>query len=256
LELQVAGVSVRAQAAGTGQPLIVLHHSFGNPGWLPLYDDLSSTYRAIVPDLPGFGGSEQPHWARDVRDIALVLGAWIDRLAVGQVAVLGCGFGGWVAAELATMSPARLSHLVLVGAAGVLPREGRIYDQMLVSHSAYIRQAFVDETMVEQLYGEQPDDDTYIAWDLNREMVSRLTWKPYMYNRRLEPMLATVATPALVVWGSDDRIVPRECAERYVSALPAARLEIVDGAGHALDIERPRDVARLVRDFVAAPKES
>ena len=47
----------------------------------------------------------------------------------GPVALVGCGYGGWVAAELATMAPRRLSHLVLVGAAGILPRDGRIVCQ-------------------------------------------------------------------------------------------------------------------------------
>ena len=63
-------------------------------------------------------------------------------------------------------------------------------------------------------------------------------------------LLGGVATPALIVWGRDDRIVPLECAERYQKALPHARLEIVENAGHFVDMEQPDVLAQLVARFV------
>ena len=71
-----------------------------------------------------------------------------------------------------------------------------------------------------------------------------------MYNASLPHLLGGVVTPALVVWGRDDRIVPLECGERYAKALPRARLEIVDGAGHFVEMEKPNELARLVTNFV------
>jgi pimeloyl-ACP methyl ester carboxylesterase len=82
-------------------------------------------------------------------------------------------------------------------------------------------------------------------------MTFRIAWKPYMYSPTLPHLLGGVAAPALVVWGRDDRIVPLECGERYAKALPRARLEIVAGAGHLVDLEKPDDLARLVIDFVS-----
>jgi pimeloyl-ACP methyl ester carboxylesterase len=60
-----------------------------------------------------------------------------------------------------------------------------------------------------------------------------------------------VWAPALVVWGRDDRVVPLECGERYVKALPQARLAVIEGAGHLVDMERPADLARTIIDFAA-----
>jgi pimeloyl-ACP methyl ester carboxylesterase len=251
-EVTIAGLSVRARSSGAGPLLVILGHDFGSPGWTQLFDELSLSYRVVVPDIPGFDGSEQPVWARDVRDLAILIGRWLDRLDGGAASVIGCGFGGWVAAELATMSPASIDRLVLVGPAGLLPQDGRIRDQMLISHNAYVRASFADPGAYAGLYGEDPTDDTLLTWDVNREMVSRVTWKPYMYNRRLEPLLAEVRHPVLVVWGSDDAVVPIECAHRYVAGLPDARLHIVDGCGHAVDLERPAELAALVRSHVPA----
>jgi len=67
----------------------------------------------------------------------------------------------------------------------------------------------------------------------------------------LPHLLGGIATPALVVWGRDDRIVPLECGERYAKALPRARLEIVERAGHFVEMETPDELARLVIAFVS-----
>ena len=81
-------------------------------------------------------------------------------------------------------------------------------------------------------------------------MTFRIAWKPYMYNPTLPHLLGGVATPTLIVWGRGDRIVPLECGERFAKALPSARLEIVEGGGHFLDMEKPDELARLVVAFL------
>ena len=81
---------------------------------------------------------------------------------------------------------------------------------------------------------------------MNREMTTRVGWKPYMYNRRLRPLLGGVAVPALVVWGDNDAVVPMECAHAYTDALPDARLEVVGDCGHAVDLEAPESLAAII----------
>ncbi|MXY72869.1 MAG: alpha/beta fold hydrolase, partial [Dehalococcoidia bacterium] len=80
----------------------------------------------------------------------------------------------------------------------------------------------------------------------SREMTARLSWKPYMFNRRLAPVLGEVQTPALVVAGSEDRVIPLTCARQYAGGLANATLEIVEGAGHYVDYEEPEALAALV----------
>jgi pimeloyl-ACP methyl ester carboxylesterase len=70
-----------------------------------------------------------------------------------------------------------------------------------------------------------------------------------MYNPALPHLLGGVKAPTLVVWGREDRIVPLECGEHYVKALPHARLAVIENAGHLVDMERPAELARAVIDF-------
>ena len=114
-ETQVVGGKVHYLQNGAGAPLVLLHHSISNHGWLPLYERLSEKFTVYVPDLPGFGESDRPDWARNVGDIAILIELWMDKLGLSAT-LAGFGFGGWVAAELSTMSQHRLAGLVLVGA--------------------------------------------------------------------------------------------------------------------------------------------
>jgi pimeloyl-ACP methyl ester carboxylesterase len=253
--VEVCGLRVCSLESGRGQPLVVLHHSFGNPGWTSLFEDLSADHAVAVPDLPGFGASARPDWARHPRDIAILVGHWIRVHGFGRTALVGCGLGGWIAAELATMAPELLSGLVLVGAAGLAPREGEILDQIMINHSTYVRSAFSEPAAYEAVFGADLSDDLLLSLDMSREMVTRLTWKPYMYSHPLAALLSTISTPTLVVWGERDGVVPLDCGRQFAELIPGAQLSIVPGCGHAVDLEAPDALARLVRGHLVPERQ-
>jgi pimeloyl-ACP methyl ester carboxylesterase len=250
--VSIAGSGLHVAHAGSGPPLLVLHHDIGSPDRLPFYDALARAFTTLVPSHPGYGASERPAWLRSVRDVAVVYQWLLAERRLTDVTLVGLGFGGWIAAEMATMAPRGFRRVILVGAMGIKPERGEIADQALLSYIDYVRLGFADAAACERVYGAAPPTATLEQWDLNREMTFRIAWKPYMYNPTLPHLLGGVATPALVVWGRDDRIVPLECGERFVKALPNARLSVIEHAGHFLEMERPDELARLVGEFAAA----
>jgi pimeloyl-ACP methyl ester carboxylesterase len=250
--VRVAGQSVPVLRAGAGDPLVVLHHDIGSPAGLPFYAVLARHFTVYVPSHPGWDGSARPEWMRSVRDLAAVYQWLLADRGLGGVSLLGLGFGGWVAAEMATMSPARFRRLVLVGAMGIKPAAGEILDQALLSYIDYVRAGFEDQAAFDRIFGAEPPTSRLEQWDLNREMTFRIAWKPYMYSPTLPHLLGGVRSPALVVWGRRDRIVPLECGERYAQALAKAKLAVVDGAGHFAEMEQPEAVGTLIADFAAA----
>ena len=243
------GVAVQLDRAGSGPPLLILHHDIGTPERLPAYDALARHFDVLLPQHPGYGHSQRPEWMRSVRDLAVLYRGLLADLGVAKPILLGLGFGGWVAAEMATMAPRDTERLVLVSAMGVKPPEGEILDQALVSHIDYARAFFHDARAFAAVYGEDPSTDQLVEWDLCREMNFRIAWKPYMYSATLPHLLGGARVPALVVWGEDDRVVPRSAGEVYAQRLPDARLEIVPGSGHAVDMEKPEELVRLVTTF-------
>lgn len=244
--VEVAGSGIRLLEGGSGQPLLLLHHSTGSVGWLPLYERLAESFAVMVPDLPGYGQSMRPAWAREPRDLAILMHQLLDSQGVDQAVLVGSGFGGFIAAEMATMNQQRLSRLVLIGAAGIRPNEGEILDQMMLPHADYLKAGFSDDDSFERHFGAVVSPEVEELWDFSREMTARLAWKPYMFNLRLAHLLAGVQTPTLLVWGEHDRVIPLDCGRQYENVLPNARLEVLQGAGHAVDIEQPEALARLI----------
>ena len=197
----VAGIALHLARAGSGAPLLVLHHDVGRPEPAPFDDALARQFSVLAPSHPGYDKSARPAWMRSVRDVAVVY-QWLlgERGLARDVTLVGLGFS--------------------------------------------------DQRAFDRLFGAEPSTAQLEQWDLNREMTFRIAWKPYMYGPTLPHLLGGVATPTLVVWGRDDRIVPLECGERYAKSLPHARLAIVEGAGHFVDMEQPDELAQLVTRFV------
>lgn len=248
----IAGSALHVARAGAGAPVLVLHHDIGSPERLPFYDALAGEFTVLVPSHPGYDTSERPAWLRNVRDVAAVHQWLLAAQDLRDVTVVGLGFGGWIAAEMASLAPRDFRRLVLVGAMGIKPERSDIADQALVSYIDYVKLGFADLAAYERTYGAEPPTETLEQWDLNREMTFRIAWKPYMYNPSLPHLLGGVTTPALVVWGAEDRVVPLECGARFAKALPHARLSVLEGAGHFVEMERPHELARLVTDFVTS----
>lgn len=247
---QIAGIKMHLTRGGSGKPVLVLHHDIGTVDSLPFYDALASKFDVLIPHHPGWGKSERPQWTRSPRDMAAMYAWMLSDLGLSDVALVGLGFGGWIAAEMASLAPTSYPRLVLVAPMGIKPPEGFIADQAIVSYIDYPKSGFHDEAAFTKVYGDISTDQLE-AWDIAREMCFRTAWKPYMYNQTLPHLLGGVRSPALVIWGDDDRIVPISAGKVYTGALRNATMTTLAGCGHFAEMEKPTEVAKLVSDFIA-----
>jgi pimeloyl-ACP methyl ester carboxylesterase len=252
-DIQLAHGKVNVLIGGTGPNLLVLHRDTGRHGWNRLHERLAATHRVIAPALPGYDESERPVFLRNVTDLAALTGQMLDRLDATPCAILGLGFGGWVAAEMAAHGPQRVTRLVLQSPMGVKPREGHIADQFLFEPENYMRLGFSSVAAHEKAFpgGDAPHIE---GWDRNREMTTRIAYKPYMFDLALPHLLRNAKVPALVVWCGGDAIVPRSCAEIYAESIAGSRLVEMPGVGHRAELEAPDALAELViAELKAAP---
>jgi pimeloyl-ACP methyl ester carboxylesterase len=253
--VEAAGVRIQLRREGRGAPLLVLHGELGVPGWLRAYALLAEHFTVHVPSLPGFGQSTRPDWIVSVRDLAAWV-TWLVRdLNLSQpLPVIGFSLGGWIAAEIATMNASLFTKLVLVGAAGLQPEEGRAWDYFIHSSREAFAQSFCDPTHAPeyaQYYGRAWTSEEEAQVEQNREMAARLLWKPYMRSHTLPALLHGVATPTLVIWGREDAIIPLNVGQRYVRAIPGATAKVLDRCGHMPEMEQPEAFVQAVLDFLA-----
>jgi pimeloyl-ACP methyl ester carboxylesterase len=150
------------------------------------------------------------------------------------------------------MCPTYVKSLVLVDAAGIKPEVGEIAEILMVSQDVAKKLRFYDPTQVpdyDAVVNRQltPEEEA-VRWR-NREMTSRLCWKPYFHNPKLPAYLRGVKVPTLIVWGKYDAIIPLNCGELYHQALPHSRLHVIDRCGHSPALEKPQEFLQVVREF-------
>jgi len=245
--LDIAGVKTHVLDGGAGDPLVYLHGA-GSPGlWNVWHDALAEGHRVIAPSHPGFGDSERPEWLMGIDDMVFFYLDFLDALGLDRVSLVGSSVGGWIAAELATVQPQRVARLVLTAAAGLYTPELPLADMFLAA----------PEELRSLLYHEpEAFPAPEITLELMRRMhrgqvtMARIAWSPYLHNPKLARRLARVRAPTLLVWGESDRLIPPGYAELYRKLLPDARTAYIPRCGHNVIVERPREFAAVVAEFL------
>ena len=265
-EIVVAGRKVWLAQAGSGAPILYLH-GFADihgivPDLLPFHEALAADYRLIAPAHPGCAGTDEDDGLNHIEDLVFHYLEVIDALELDRFHLVGSCLGGWIAAELAVRFRERIDKLVLIGASGLFvegkpisdifwvaqPEDGVRFDDLRA-----LLFARSDLPLAKEMF---PDPRGELDRELLRykmfRLASRVGFKPpYLHNRKLRARLNRFGGPALVLWGSKDRLVPLAHAEAYAQALPAAKLEIVEDAGHSLFVEQPEQTAEIVKRFLA-----
>ena len=251
--VNVAGTEVQMFSGGSGPPLVYLHGAGGTPGWQTHHEDLSQHYTVYAPAQPGFNGTERPDWISTITDVAHFNLEMIQVLGLENYILMGSSMGGWLSAEMAAMDHGNLKALVLIDAAGVRPVKGEIAEIFMVSANTRAGQRFFATSQVPNYESltQEPTPEQLLVEHSNREMASRLCWKPYLHNPSLPHYLKKVTTPALVVWGKQDAITPLECGEMYQQALPNASLKVIDQCGHSPQEEKPQEFNKGVTEFLS-----
>ena len=252
-KLNVAGTEVQMFSEGSGPPLVYLHGAGGTTGWQDYHQELSQRYTVYAPAQPGFNGTVRPAWLSTITDLAHFNLEMVQQLGLEQYILVGSSMGGWVAAEMAAMCQDNLKGLVLIDAAGIRPEQGEIAEILMVSAQTRADLRFYDPSQIpnsEEYIREMTPEEALVD-HANREMASRLCWKPYMHNPSLPFYLAKVNIPSLVIWGRQDAIVPAECGDLYHQVLSNSTLKVIDNCGHSPQIEKPQEFQSAISGFLS-----
>lgn len=267
--VELPGGEVNYAEIGEGDPIVFVHGISGSwQNWLENLPHFGRDRRAIALDLPGFGASPMPSWPIDMPAYGRLLQDFCEKLGVGSGATLvGNSMGGLVAAEAVLSAPGRFDRLVLVSAAGFintwLPHQrgvatshawntfGRPFGaaaRFVVSHhrARYLMFRFFirypdrlrKELLWEQMASGLPCPGFADSLDAVIE---------YDARDRLEE----IKIPTMIVWGTDDWVIPSAAALSYNRRIPHSRLEIFEHTGHVPQLERPVRFNRALDDFLS-----
>lgn len=238
LWLDVAGARMHTRLLGEGPPVVLLH-GYGVSGtyMLPLARQLATSFRVLVPDLPGQGKSEPRPGLRSVSELADAFAAWLEAAELERPAVVANSLGCQVVTELAARVPGLVGPLTLVGPTiDPARRQGR--HQLFAALRDSAREPV-------RLLAIAASDD--LGAGMRRLVVTARA----AFDDRIEERLPFVEQPAVVVRGGDDRFVSAEWAEQVTALLPDGRLVVVPGEPHAVHFTQPATVAGVVRELLA-----
>jgi pimeloyl-ACP methyl ester carboxylesterase len=250
--ISIAGIELEMFERGQGAPILYLHGGGGIGLDIPFLELLAKERHVIAPSHPGFGKSSLPDWLDSVDDIAHVYLELMDRLGLTRADVIGFSIGGWIAADLATKVPERISRLALIGPVGVKtgkPDKLDIPDVFAMPREKLDRLRFHDPATNPVDLAKLPDDQLHIV-ARNSETLALLTWEPYMHNPKLNHRLHRVNVPTLFLRGASDGIVSADYLERYAALVPQARIETIAEAGHLPHVERRDETAAKILQFL------
>jgi pimeloyl-ACP methyl ester carboxylesterase len=276
VELRDPACRIRVVEVGSGSPLLLVPGSGGTgPYWAPLAGELAAGRRLLMIDRPGWGLSSPIDYRADAypATAAALLGGVMDQLGLEGVDMVGASVGGNWALDLAHAQPSRVRRIALLG--GILNAEvpTPTFIKLLRSPvgAVIVRLPMKPGMLRKQLEGlghgasaARGAMDGFMSWRLafqrethsmrhERDMVRAIVGPDgFRDGALLEPgEMAALRQPVLMVFGTDDPTGTSGIWERFVARIPGGKLQLVPEAGHMPWWDRPADVGRQVREFLA-----
>ena len=264
--IDAGGIETSYLEAGSGETVLMLHGS--GPGvsalanWQHNIPTLAQRFHVLAPDIVGFGTTERPE------DIVYSLRTWTDHIwafmnahGIEKARVIGNSLGGRIALQMATDHPDRIAKMVLMGtpAVGMTPTEGlaalRAYEPSHEAMRALLRNYFaVDPAMI-------TDDLVKIRYEASIADGAYEAYRAMFLDPRhagsdlgiTENEVRAIATPALLIHGREDKVVPLQVSLTMVGLLPDADLHVFSACGHWTQIERADEFSVVVSDYLGRP---
>ena len=251
-----ANGTVNAAVSGEGTPLFLFHSLLSDrASFASIELELMRSHRVIVPELPGFGGSKAApgglagvadRMAEMVREVA----------GSGEAIVLGNGYGGFVALQMAIRHPSIASKLVLADCGAAFSEAGReAFRNMAAAAKAKGLAAITDVAMrrlfAPEFQAAHPDlmRDRREAFLKTDPLVLQAACGQ-LAELDLRSELSKVKMPVLVLVGEHDEATPPPMSHELARLLPNARLKILAGCAHVPQLQAPRAFLDTIADFL------
>ncbi|MDD3763309.1 MAG: alpha/beta hydrolase [Nevskiales bacterium] len=253
-ELDIDGFHIVYLEGGSGDPLVLVH-GFGadKDNFTRAARSLTSHYRVIIPDLPGFGESSKPTNVRyRIQDQVERLDQIMQALGLSDAHFGGSSMGGWIVAAYAAQYPAKTDSLWLLDPGGVTNAKPspmiEAYEQ--TGESPLLAKTPEDFDKVLALVMEAPP---LLPYGMRRTLGERAAADHDLHaaifkqliddSVPLQDIAPRITAPTLIVWGDKDRVLDISGGRILEQLIPGSRLLVMPGIGHLPMLEAPKQAA-------------
>jgi pimeloyl-ACP methyl ester carboxylesterase len=257
----VRGIEMAYTDAGSGPAVLLLHgYPFNRSMWREQVNFLGAKYRVIAPDLRGHGETSATQESATMEEMAQDVAALLDELEIKRITLGGLSMGGYVALAFYRRFQFRVRALLLADTRAQadtpearLGREQQA-EKILKEGMGSITDDFLKKVLTPATLSEKPETVERV-----REMIlatrtqgAAAALRGMASRRDQTDFLAEIIAPALIIVGSEDRLTPPADAELLHREIRGSRLEIIEGASHLSNLERPAEFNRALKDFLDA----
>ena len=254
MDRQFANGTINAAETGKGTPLFLLHSLLSDrASFDAIAPALAKSFRVIVPELPGFGRSKAV--GGGLPDIADRMAAAVRETGEGAI-VLGNGYGGFVALQMAISHPGIAARFIFADCGAAFSEEGRQAFRNMAAASRAKGLAAITDVAMRRLFAPEfqaanPElmAGRRAAFLRTDEEVFRAACAQ-LAELDLRPELHKVKVPALVLVGEQDEATPPPMSHELAAGLPDARLKIIPGCAHVPQLQAPRVFLDAIADFL------
>lgn len=257
------GLQLHYQDVGTGEAVVFIHGSgpgaSGRSNFKHNYPVFAAAgYRAIVPDLPGYGASDKPETAYTLDFFVDALLGLLDALDIQRCTLVGNSLGGAIAIAIALRQPQRVARLVLMAPGGLMDK-AQYYLQMEGIQrmaAAFASGELRDAAGMKRLLGLQLFDPSLIDDETVAERVAVVGEQPPCVLSTMEvpnmaERLSQLACPILGFWGMNDKFCPVSGAQTLMQACQRIRFVLLSECGHWVMVEHRELFNRECLAFLA-----
>jgi 3-oxoadipate enol-lactonase len=250
--------TVNAAQSGEGPPLVLLHSLLSDrASFDAIVPALSQSFRVIVPELPGFGLSRAV--SGGLTEVAGRMATAVKDAAAGEPAiVLGNGYGGFVALQMAIRHPAIATKFILADCGAAFSEPGRQAFRNMAAASAAKGLAAITDVAMRRLFAPEFQEahpelmaDRRAAFLRTDADVFRAACGA-LAELDLRPELGKVTVPVLVLVGEHDEATPPPMSHELAAGLPNAELKIIAGCAHVPQLQSPEVFLNAIGDFLTS----
>jgi 3-oxoadipate enol-lactonase len=239
------------RGSGTGTPIIFLHGVGSDKSvWRPQLDHFAAARRTLAFDYPGYGESDFAGGAtRD--DFAAAILAAMDALQIEDAHVCGLSLGGVIAIAMHAAAPDRCASLIIADSFAVHPDGRAIFDRSIAASHNGMR-VLAEARVGALLASEEPPIRNEVIETMARidpaayRIGAEAVWLAEQTDRA-----AAIRVPTLVLVGDLDPVTPPSLSEQLAQLIRGARLEVIPGASHLANLDRPAEFNRAIDDFLS-----
>lgn len=254
--ITVGGNRIRYLVSGSSKKTLVLVHGLGASAdrWARVIPLFAKTFRVVVPDLLGFGHSDRPSIDYTLEFFSDFLEDFFTHTGISSPFLIGSSMGGQIVATYAISNPQKVKKLVLVSPAGFMVKSTAVLD-------AYVMAAlYPNRDIAAKAFDMMDSSGVPIDRAVVDDFVSRMKQPNAKFtfmsallglqnSKMTRSMLETISAPTMLIWGTDDPVIPITLANNFVSAIPNCQFLSMEGSGHTPYVQNPQAFTKHVLGF-------